>query len=172
MSENLEKKGHKGRDDLIGEHKWGDLGQTILLVIFLINWVLDSFILHYSTFISEFVSIYIRLPLAFVFIMISLWFAKSGLDIVFGEVREKPEVIQKGVFGIVRHPVYFGAVMGYWGLFLFSLSISSFVLLVLIVVFYNFVAQYEERLLSHHLGEAYKNYMKQVPRWLPKFKRS
>lgn len=172
MAENLEKKGHEGRNDLIGEHKWGDLGQMILLVIFLVNWVLDSFILHYSTGFSDYVPIYIRLPLAIVVTIFSFWFAKSGLDIVFGEVREKPEVIQKGVFGVVRHPVYFGAVIGYLGLFFFSLSISSLILFMLIFIFYDFVAGYEEKLLTVHLGQDYLEYKKKVSRWIPKFKKS
>ncbi len=166
-AEKLKRKKHDDREDLIGEHRWGDAGQMVLLVVFLINWVLDSFVFTYSTFLSQYVPVYIRLPLAIVVTGFSLYFAKSGLDIVFGEVRDQPEVIQKGVFGIVRHPVYFGALTGYLGLFLYSLSISSFVLLMLIIVFYNYVAAYEEKLLSHHLGDDYAAYMKQVPRWIP-----
>ena len=37
---------HAGREDLAGEHKAGDAGQIILLVIFLLLWVLDSILLY------------------------------------------------------------------------------------------------------------------------------
>ena len=43
---------HENRDDLVGEHTFGDMGQLILLVIFLVVWVADSFFLHYTTFLS------------------------------------------------------------------------------------------------------------------------
>ena len=43
-------KTHHGRNDLIGEHKWGDMGQILFLICFLIIWIGDSFVLNYSTF--------------------------------------------------------------------------------------------------------------------------
>ncbi len=35
-----------------GEHPWGDLGQLILLGLFLIIWVGDSFVLHLTTVLA------------------------------------------------------------------------------------------------------------------------
>lgn len=36
-----------GRDDLTGEHKFGDMGQLIIVILFFIVWVLDSFVFKY-----------------------------------------------------------------------------------------------------------------------------
>ena len=44
---------HADREDLAGEHKAGDAGQLIFLFVFLIVWVLDSFVLKYSTFLVQ-----------------------------------------------------------------------------------------------------------------------
>ncbi|MCK5571339.1 MAG: hypothetical protein KAJ12_01200, partial [Bacteroidetes bacterium] len=78
------------REDLMGEHALGDAGQIFLLVLFLGVWVADSFFLKYSTFLTEYVSVYIRIPLAVIVLVISAYLARSGLGIVFGEKREKP----------------------------------------------------------------------------------
>jgi len=34
--ETMIRKAHHNRDDLVGEHRFGDLGQMILLIVFLI----------------------------------------------------------------------------------------------------------------------------------------
>ena len=36
-----------------GEHPRGDAGQLILFGLFLVIWILDSFILHRSTFLAD-----------------------------------------------------------------------------------------------------------------------
>ena len=62
-SENLEAHQHKrdaDRKDLAGEHPLGDIVQLIFLILFLAVWILDSFVLKYSTFLSESISWYIR----------------------------------------------------------------------------------------------------------------
>ena len=43
------------------EHPLGDVGQLILFVVFVIIWVVDSFFLRKSTFLSVFVPIPIRI---------------------------------------------------------------------------------------------------------------
>jgi len=90
------------------------------------------------------------------------------MKIVFGEVRDKVEIIQKSVFNKVRHPMYLGAILLYLGLIVLTLSISSFGLWIIIFIFYNQIAKYEEGLLLNHFGEDYKDYMKKAGRWLPK----
>jgi hypothetical protein len=57
-------KRHEKRKDLAGEHVFGDLGQIILLVIFLAVWITDFFFVKYSTQFSEYAPLYIRIPLA------------------------------------------------------------------------------------------------------------
>jgi len=164
-------KGHSDRTDLVGEHIWGDAGQIILLVLFLIIWAADSFFFKYSTFLSEDISLYIRIPIAAALIIYAFVLARKGLNIVFGEVREKPEVIRDGVFGIVRHPVYLGAVLLYPGLIVSTCSIISAAFWLIIILFYHFIARYEEKVLLKTLGKDYEEYMQQVPMWIPKIYR-
>ena len=113
---------HEDRKDLIGEHPLGDIGQIILLFIFIAIWVVDSFLLKFSTFISNYVPFYFRLSLGIIILSVSAYLAGSGLRTVFGEIREKPSVIRKGVFSIVRHPIYLSAILLYLGLLFFTIS--------------------------------------------------
>ena len=166
----LNRERHKNRDDLIGEHTFGDMGQVILFIIFLAVWITDSFFLHYSDFLSRYVAPYIKLPVAIIIFLISGTLAKKGLNIVFGEIREKPEVIRKGVFGVVRHPIYLGSILLYLGLLTLTFSIATAVVWIIIIIFYHFISLHEEKLLLQKFGKNYEEYKQNVPMWIPRFK--
>ncbi|UCF71223.1 MAG: isoprenylcysteine carboxylmethyltransferase family protein [candidate division WOR-3 bacterium] len=160
--------GHQNRDDLAGEHRFGDAGQLVLLVAFVFTWILDSFVIHYSTFAVRYVSPFIRVPLGLVILGLSIFLVTEGMRIVFGEKREIPAVITKGVFGRMRHPLYLGSILLYVGLWSFTLSLFSALLIVVIIAFYHFIAGHEEKLLVAKFGEEYKQYMRTVPMWIPR----
>jgi len=161
---------HKGRTDLAGEYKFTDIGQLILLVIFIVVWCLDSFILKFSTFLAEHIPKYVTIPLGFTVLIISGVFAFVGLRKVFKEVREKPSVITSGAFAYCRHPVYFGSILLFVGLSILSWSLLAFGISVVIVVFYEYVSTYEEKLLVEQFGQEYRDYQKKVPKWIPRLK--
>ncbi|MGB5872416.1 MAG: isoprenylcysteine carboxylmethyltransferase family protein [Bacteroidota bacterium] len=158
------------REDLIGEHPMGDGGQIVLFLLFLAIWVADSFFLKYSTFLTQYASPYIRIPLAVLILVFSAYLARSGLGIVFGEKREKPEVIRKGVFNIVRHPIYLSALLFYVALLVASFSLLAFAVWIVTVLFYIYISRYEEKLLKERFGKDYEEYMKEVPMLFPKIR--
>lgn len=164
----METKKHKGRPDLIGEHKIGDTGQAVFAVLFGLVYVADSFIFKFSTSLNEIVPNIIRVSAGIIVLIVSGFFSLSGMRKVFNEVRDKPEVIRKGVFSIVRHPVYFGEILLYLGLLLLSMSIASAIIWIMAIIFLNYIAGYEEKILLDHFGEEYRAYMNEVPRWIPK----
>ena len=171
MKKNKTKR-HGDRTDLIGEHAFGDLGQLILLAIFLIIWISDSFFLEYSTLSLDTIPNLVRMIIGFPILIISGIFAKYGLGIIFGEVRDKPEIIEKSVFKIVRHPIYLGSILLYLGLTILTCSIASAILWIIIVLFYYSISKYEEILLLKEFGTDYKSYMERVPMLFPiKFKK-
>jgi protein-S-isoprenylcysteine O-methyltransferase Ste14 len=169
---NNKTKRHGDRTDLIGEHAFGDLGQLILLAIFLIIWISDSFFLKYSTLSLDTIPNLVRMIIGFPILIISGIFAKYGLGIIFGEVRDKPEIIEKSVFKIVRHPIYLSSILLYLGLTILTCSIASAILWIIIVIFYYSISKYEEILLLKEFGTDYKSYMERVPMLFPiKFKK-
>jgi len=132
--------GHGERKDLAGEHPWGDVGQIVLFVIFVAVWVPDSFFFTYTTLVAAYVPLYVRIPLSAAVLAVSAYFALAGHRIIFDEEREVPVVIDQGVFGTVRHPLYFSVILFYLGLLLLTLSIAAVVVWAVIILFYNFIA--------------------------------
>ncbi len=167
----LERKGHDDREDLTGEHKFGDLGQIILFVLFVIVWVVDSFIYQPLGSYGYIISPIIRYSVGAIILIIGLLLARKSLNMIFGEASKDMEIVDIGPFGLVRHPVYLSAMIFYFGLFVGTISIVSLITLIIIVVFYHYIASYEEKLLKERFGEKYKSYQSHVPMWLPFTKR-
>jgi protein-S-isoprenylcysteine O-methyltransferase Ste14 len=146
------------------------MGQLVLFFMFMGIWVTDSFFFNYSTFLAEKVPNFIRVSLA-VLVLIAGWYlARGGMKVVFGTAREKPEVISTGVFRIVRHPIYTGALLFYLSAILSTLSLASAALWLLIIGFYIYIARYEEHILSEAFGEDYLEYKEKTGMLFPKFK--
>jgi protein-S-isoprenylcysteine O-methyltransferase Ste14 len=162
-----DKRTHKGRNDLIGEHRKGDTGQVLFAILFGIVWIADSFFFGFTVFLNEIIPNAVRVPLGAVTWLLAGYFSFSGLKIVFGEVRDKPAIIRKGVFGIVRHPVYLGEILVYMSLLLFSLSLAAMAVWLMAIFFLHYIARYEEKLLIDYFGDEYRLYMAEVPMWLP-----
>ena len=164
------RKGFEHRDDLVGEHKYSDIGQLIFLFSFLILWILDSFVFKFSTFLVQYIPNYVRGILACFTLILAGYLPFKAHKMVFEEERDAPRVIKEGVFAYVRHPMYLGAMLLYLGLFFATLSLASLALWILIIVFYEFTSSYEEKLLLAHFGEEYKAYKNSVGKWIPGLK--
>ena len=167
----LKRKLHDDRDDLIGEHKIGDAGQMVLFFLFFLVWIVDCFIYEFSIILFQNVPWTYLLPVAILFIVLAGYLAKTSLKIVFDEVREKPEVINKSVFKFVRHPMYLSVIILYLAFLIFKLSLAASIVWIITIIFYHFIAKYEEKLLTEHLGAEYIKYKESVPMWIPKFKK-
>ena len=149
-----------------GEHPFGDSGQLILLVLFLLIWVLDSFFLKISTFLSDDISLYLRLVILGLILVTAIYLIRSG-HVVAKNEQHPSGVVSTGAFQYVRHPLYLGSIMFYLGLAVSTASLFSLVLVVLIFIFYNFIASYEEKLLEDRFHEEYRNYKKRTGKWVP-----
>jgi len=161
------RKGHGHRNDLVGEHRFSDIGQLLFLAVFLTIWILDSFVFHFSDFLDDYIPLYVKLPIACIILVISGYFAFMGLKKVFREKRDSPEVIKSGVFAYSRHPIYLGSILVYLGWILLTFSLSSLGIWIIIIIFYEFIATYEETLLLQQFGEEYVKYKKEVSKWIP-----
>ena len=150
-----------------GEHPFGDAGQLIFLAFFLVVWVGDSFFLRKSTFLADSVPLYIRLVILVLSLMTAAFLFMSGHVVVSHEHRPT-DVVSTGAFRYVRHPLYLGCILFYLGLTVSTVSLFSLALLVLIFVFYNYIAGYEEKLLVQRLGERYTNYKRSTGKWVPR----
>ena len=161
----------KHRDDLIGEHMKGDAGQLILACLFFAIWIADSFFLNYTTALNGYIPPVVRIPVGIILLVLSACLARTGMSIVFGEKRQEPTVIRKSVFGIVRHPIYLSELLFYPGLLMMSISLAAAVVWLISIAFLHYLSRFEEKLLLAHFGEEYRQYMSEVPMWIPRLRR-
>ena len=149
-----------------GEHPFGDSGQFLLLGVFLIVWAGDSFFLRWSTFLSDYVPLYIRLIILGLSLITALYLFMSGHVVTSHEHR--PEgILSTGAFRYVRHPLYLGSILFYLGLAISTASLFSLTMVVVIFFFYNHIASYEEKLLEDRFPDEYRNYKIRTGKWMP-----
>jgi protein-S-isoprenylcysteine O-methyltransferase Ste14 len=166
-----QKEAQQQRDDLAGEHAVGDAGQIVLACLFAATWILDTFFLKYTTFLNHYVPLGVRIPFGVILLVLSGYLARTGLSIVFGEKREKPGVIRKSVFNVVRHPIYLSEILLYLGFLMLCISLAAVFVWIIAILFLHYISRYEERLLLARFGEEYEQYMREVPMWIPRLRK-
>jgi protein-S-isoprenylcysteine O-methyltransferase Ste14 len=78
-------------------------------------------------------------------------------------------LVTVGAYGVVRHPVYLGALLIWFGLALAYLNTTVFLIALLYVVpAYLLYIGSEERMMVEFFGETYREYARTVPRLIPR----
>jgi len=149
-----------------GEHPFGHAGQLIALAVFMAVWVADSFFGHWSTFPARHVPLAVRLALLGLALLTAVSLVRSAAAV--HHLEQLPDhVVTTGPFRRIRHPIYLGVILVYLGLALATASLFSLLVLVGIFFFYNYIAGYEEKLLSARFGQAYGDYAMKTGKWIP-----
>ena len=79
-----------------------------------------------------------------------------------------------GPFGYVRNPLYVGNLTMYLGVGVMSNALAPYLVvgaLAFFVVQYSLIVKKEEEYLAETFGEEYGRYVREVPRFLPRFSR-
>jgi protein-S-isoprenylcysteine O-methyltransferase Ste14 len=92
----------------------------------------------------------------------------------FRRARTRPEpwkpstaLVTDGPYRYSRNPMYLGFTLAYIGVSLLTGAVWSLLLLpVALMVTQRFVIEREERYLAHKFGDAYREYVRRVRRWL------
>ena len=162
---------HEDRDDLTGEHALTDIGQLILAALFAGVWIADSFFLKWTIFLNAYVPLAIRIPFGAILLVLAAFLASASLGIIFGETRSEPHVVRKGVFAVVRHPMYLSEILLYLGLLLLNLSLAAGAVWLAAIGFLHCVSRVEEKLLLARFRDEYVAYMRDVGMWIPRPRR-
>lgn len=83
-----------------------------------------------------------------------------------------PEVIMAGPFSRVRNPLYIGNILLYTGVSVMSMALWPWLPVVTFLFFstqYTLIVSREEEFLAGEFGEGYAEYMRNVPRFFPRF---
>ena len=101
------------------------------------------------------------------------WRAHADLGLNWSpslEIREKHELITRGIYGVIRHPMY--ASQWLWVIaqpLLLQNWIAGFANLLVFIPFYFLRVRAEEELMLEKFGAQYQAYMQKVGGVLPKF---
>lgn len=86
-------------------------------------------------------------------------------------IEPPKQLVVSGLYNYIRNPMYIGVLLiiighfiwfGYWGLLIYAVVVW--------IAFNLFVRLYEEPNLRKRFGAEYENYLKSVPRWIPRVK--
>ncbi|MFW9795303.1 MAG: methyltransferase family protein [Candidatus Thorarchaeota archaeon] len=152
-------------EHLTGEKPGGHRNQIILMVIFFIVWIIDSFALRLTTFLWSFTYFWIFIGFGGLLIIAAIYFINASHKELFD--MKVDELATTGVFARVRHPMYLGSHLIYLGLAISTFSLASIVLWVAIFAFYDSLANYEENKLEERFGEEFLEYRNSVRKWIP-----
>lgn len=145
------------------ENPINDRAQVVFVLVFLIIWGIDSFLLHYGLNILGLISLLVSVPIGIVSFAVGVFFVRKSESVVFSNSEGK--VIDTGVYAKVRHPMYLGELLILLGFSIATLSILSFIVWVVFFVFLDKMATYEEKDLTRILGQKYSDYKKRVHKW-------
>lgn len=81
-------------------------------------------------------------------------------------------IVRSGVYALVRHPRYVSYMLTFLALGLLTGARGIFLVAIITILLYLFVAPLEERELREHYGEEYERYAPAVPRFVPRLRRT
>jgi protein-S-isoprenylcysteine O-methyltransferase Ste14 len=81
--------------------------------------------------------------------------------------KEGHELIERGPYAYVRHPIYSGFLLMGLGTAIGSARLESFLLLATAAVALGIKARFEEQFMSRHFPEAYPQYRRRVKALIP-----
>ena len=100
------------------------------------------------------------------------WRAHADLGLNWSpslEIRENHELVTRGIYGIIRHPMY--ASQWLWVIaqpLLLPNWIAGWLNLAVLVLFYTLRVKAEEQLMLEQFGDQYRSYMQKVGAVFPK----
>jgi protein-S-isoprenylcysteine O-methyltransferase Ste14 len=152
------------RHGIGAENPINDRAQVVFVLVFFVIWGIDSFLLHFPLNVLGLNSLFISVAIGFIPFIIGCYFVGKSASVVFSNTEGK--VIDTGVYGIVRHPMYLGELLILLGFSIATLSILSFIVLIVFFIFLDRMASYEEKDLTRILGQKYIDYQKRVHKWI------
>jgi protein-S-isoprenylcysteine O-methyltransferase Ste14 len=83
-------------------------------------------------------------------------------------IREGHELVDCGIYGVIRHPAYTGSLLSFLGLgFAFGSWLSLGIITIATIVGFSYRIAVEEEALIEHFGDRYRDYMRRSKRLIP-----
>ena len=106
-------------------------------------------------------------------IVLGAWIAIKGVKEVtlkVAETHKTERIVTTGVYSIVRHPQYLGALLAHVGISILLSATYSVLITPLMVILIYLISRKEEEELTKEFGKEYENYKKKVPMLMPRLR--
>ena len=144
------------------------LYHILMPIIFMTIWILDTNFFRISTILDNYIPLLLRVILFIEIQVLALSFIQMSHKALFKNHEPPSSLLDKGILGRTRNPMYFGILLVYVGLIFLSISLISIGVFFLMFLVYNKMALFEEKILEEKFGNEFFDYKKRVPRWFPK----
>ena len=135
--------------------------------VFLLIWILDTWVFSISIGLNVLFPYIIRLILFIVILCSAFILIRISAKALFKEKNPSNTLMTGGILRYIRHPMYFGILLIYIAFLFLSLSLLCMGFFIIVFIMYNKMANYEEKVLEKLFGEEYLGYKKKVSKWFP-----
>jgi len=104
-----------------------------------------------------------------ILLCVGIYFIFAGISKIYLKLmfNQRIDLVTDGVYGVVRHPIYFGDLMWPIGLSITFGAICSLMLTPIWIAIYLYTIDIEEKWLVKEYGEKYLRYRKRVKKLIP-----
>jgi len=127
----------------------------------------QSLVVPIINFKIPFIHLIIFLPI----IIIVLWISLKGVlevTLKVAETHRAEKVITTGVYSVVRHPQYVGALLAHLGISILLSALYALLLTPFLGIYIYLISWKEEKELINEFGKEYEDYRKMVPMFIPR----
>lgn len=88
---------------------------------------------------------------------------------LFSGEKHKPPTnpITTGIFNQIHNPMYLDILLLYFSFIVLTMSLIAFGAWIVIVIIYDRMVSFDEKILEEMFREEYKNYKKKTNKWIP-----
>jgi protein-S-isoprenylcysteine O-methyltransferase Ste14 len=135
----------------------------VILVFYENLYFISEFLIFWDNPLLSYVGILILITGGLVLLVSRIQLGMYGSGKIV--LEEEHELITRGIYNYIRHPIYLGGLIGWIGI---SLALRGLITLFLFLVMYFLILKnrmdLEEQLLQKAFGEEYLSYMKRTKR--------
>ncbi len=109
------------------------------------------------------------------FIVLAFWFGIVGVKnstLETAETHRASKVVVTGLYSRVRHPQYLGGLLGHIGIAILLSGLYAVLFFPLMIIIVYLISWKEEKELIKEFGSQYEEYMRKVPMFIPRFRKS
>jgi protein-S-isoprenylcysteine O-methyltransferase Ste14 len=82
-------------------------------------------------------------------------------------IREGHQLITRGTYRLIRHPIYFGVLIVCFSVPVYAPSLNGFIVMSILVPLFLIRIRIEEAMLTEAFGDAYRTYMRETKKLIP-----